>query len=72
MATPEGPGDASGLLSMTDEGLAIMGRKIHRAISPSPLSADELRDRIEEDRSLVTRVYERVIDAGPEGLRQGV
>jgi glutamate-ammonia-ligase adenylyltransferase len=61
--------EPSGVLEMSQDSLATMGRKIHSSISPVPLTAEELGERLEESMSLVRDVYERVVESGRAGLR---
>lgn len=61
--------EPSGLLDLSDESLAMMGRKLHACVSLAPLTAGELRERIDGAMALVRGVYERVVDGGPGALR---
>lgn len=61
--------EPSGLLDLSPESLGMVGRKLYPSVSPTPLTGDELRDRLDEAMALVRRTYERVIDGGPESLR---
>jgi len=47
----------------------MMGRKLHACVSLAPLTAGELRERIDGAMALVRGVYERVVDGGPGALR---
>lgn len=60
--------ESSGDLDLSDGALTILGRKLPREITEHPLSAEELRARIEGARHLVRTTYERVVESGMEGL----
>jgi glutamate-ammonia-ligase adenylyltransferase len=61
--------EPSGVLDMSDAALAMMGRKLHISVSQTPLSGDELRERLSAARSIVRDTYERVVDGGTDALR---
>ncbi len=58
----------SGLLDLSRAALAVMARKLPREVERHTLSADDLRAGIDQTRSFVRRLYERVVESGSQGL----